>query len=98
LRADWAVKRGLTLWSAASYHGKEINTAARTGTNGQLLANGVRQYDYYTLVDAGVSYRVNRSVTLNAALYNIGDKQLDDLTYNTVGDGRRVWVGLNNSF
>ena len=25
-------------------------------------------------------------------------KQLDDLTYNTVGDGRRVWVGLNNSF
>lgn len=98
LRADWTVKRGLTVWSAANYHGKEINAAARTGTNGQLLANGVRQYDDYTLVDAGVSYRVNRSVTLNAALYNIGDKQLDDLTYNTVGDGRRVWIGLNNSF
>jgi len=45
-----------------------------------------------------VYYRVNSSVTLNAALYNIGDKQLDVLTYNTVGDGRRVWVGLDNSF
>lgn len=98
LRADWTVKRGLTLWSAASYHGKEINAAARTGSNGALIGNGVRQYDDYTLVDAGLSYRVNRSVTLNAALYNIGDKQLDDLTYNTVGDGRRVWLGLNSSF
>jgi outer membrane receptor for ferrienterochelin and colicins len=98
LRADWTVKRGVTLWSAATYHGKEINAAARTGTNGALLANGVRQYDDYTLVDAGLSYRVNRSVTVNAALYNIGDKRLDDLTYNTVGDGRRVWLGVNNSF
>ncbi|MFC3460225.1 TonB-dependent receptor domain-containing protein [Massilia haematophila] len=98
VRADWTVKRGLTLWSSATYHGKEINAAARSGSNGTLLANGVREYDDYTLVDAGVSYRVNRSVTVNAALYNIGDKRLDDLSYNTVGDGRRVWLGLNSSF
>jgi outer membrane receptor for ferrienterochelin and colicins len=98
LRVDWTATRGLTVWSAANYHGKEINAAARAGSNGVAIANGVMEYDDYTLVDVGASYALNRDTTVNAALYNVGDKRLDDLTFNTVGDGRRLWVGMNTRF
>ncbi|KAF1044713.1 TonB-dependent receptor domain-containing protein [Xylophilus sp.] len=98
LRADWVALPGLTLWSAYTYHGKEINAGARIGTNGTLVATGVREYAGYGLFDLGASYAVSRNSTVNVALYNLGDKRLDELTYNTVGDGRRVWVGVNVSF
>jgi outer membrane receptor for ferrienterochelin and colicins len=98
LRVDWTPAGALTLWSAVNYHGKEINAQARAGTNGVTIANGVKQYDGYTLVDVGASYALNKATTINAAIYNLGDKRLDDLTFNTVGDGRRFWVGMNTRF
>ncbi len=98
LRADWEAMEGLTLWSAYTYHGKETNAGLRIGSNGSLVANGVRQYAGYGQVDLGASYAFNRSSTLNVAIFNIGDKRLDEQTYNTVGDGRRIWVSLNTRF
>jgi outer membrane receptor for ferrienterochelin and colicins len=98
LRADWVVLPGLTLWSAYSYHGKEINAGARIGSNGRLVTNGVREYAGYGIVDLGASYAFSRNSTVNVAVNNVGDKRLDESTYNTVGDGRRLWISLNTRF
>lgn len=98
LRADWQAAPRFKLWTAFNHHGKEINAGARIGSNGALVANGVREYAAYNYLDIGGSYQLTKSTTLNVALYNVGDKRLDAETYNTVGDGRRLWVGLNSRF
>ena len=98
LRADWVLMPKLKLWAAFNHHGKEINAGARIGTNGSLVANGVRQYGSYNYVDLGASYQFTKSTTLNVALYNVGDKRLDVETYNTVGDGRRLWLSVLTRF
>lgn len=97
-RADWTVLPKLSLWSAFSHHGKEVNASLRSGSNGTLVASGVREYGSYNIVDIGASYSVTKSTTLNMAIYNIADKRLDEATYNTVGDGRRLWTSLSVAF
>jgi outer membrane receptor for ferrienterochelin and colicins len=98
LRADWSQSDAWTLWSALNYHGKEINAGLRTGTAGNTIATGVKQYQAYTLLDIGTSFVLNKATTLNAAIYNVGDKRLDEQTFNTVGDGRRLWLSVNTRF
>ena len=98
LRADWKAARGLDLWTTATYHGKEINAAARAGSNGVTLADGVKEYGDYALLDAGVTWAINRNASLKAAVFNINDRRLDELTYNTIGDGRRYWFGFTTRF
>jgi len=98
LRVDWAATPALTVWSALNYHGKEINAAARSGSNGTIIADNVKEYDSYAIADIGLSYALSGDTTLTAAIYNINDKRLDELTYNTVGDGRRYWLGVNTRF
>ena len=98
LRADWAVTPAFDLWASVTYNGKEINAAARSGSNGVALEGGAREYGDYTIGDIGMTYDWSRSVALKAALFNVGDKRLDELTYNTVGDGRRLWLGVTTRF
>ena len=52
----------------------------------------------YTFMDLGVNYQWSPSITLNATLYNLGDKQLDAATYDKTSYGRRLWLGVNASF
>ncbi len=52
----------------------------------------------YVQVDLGGSYRVNKTVTLHAAIYNLGDKRLDYDVANLHLDGRRLWVAMNVQF
>lgn len=98
LRADWTTTPALSTWAALNYHGKEVNAGARVGSNGTLLATGVREYGDYTTADIGASYAIDKQITFNVAVYNLNDKRLDEATYNTVGDGRRFWAGLNARF
>ncbi|MCA2012246.1 TonB-dependent receptor [Cereibacter sphaeroides] len=102
LRVDWApMDRDLSLWASATYHGEEIAAGARIGTNGRpVYINGVegRAYDPYTTVDFGGSYALNSTVTLNAAVYNVFDEIVDATDSNTVGEGRRLWLGLTATF
>lgn len=98
VRADWDVTPVFTLWSAYTYHGSEIDAGLRTGSNGVKVADGVRKYGGYGMVDLGASYALTKYSTVNLALYNIGDKRLDTLDYNTAGDGRRLWASLNVTF
>jgi len=98
LRADWNVTDALDLWASVTYNGKEINAAARSGSNGVTLPNGAKEYGDYTIGDIGMTYDWSRSVAIKAALFNVSDKRLDELTYNTVGDGRRLWLGVTTRF
>jgi hypothetical protein len=95
LRADWSPADAWTVWTALNYHGKEVNAAARVGTAGTTISSsGVKEYKAYTLADLGVTHAVNQRTSVSAAIYNLTDKRLDEQSFNTVGDGRRLWVSL----
>ncbi|MBQ0821780.1 TonB-dependent receptor [Microvirga sp. HBU67558] len=101
-RIDWITPVvGLSAWTAVNYHGSEIVGGARIGTNGTpVLINGVagRKYDAYATMDAGITYNFTEKLALNAAIYNIFDKEIEPTDYNTVVEGRRLWLGMSATF
>ncbi len=101
-RLDWITPvTGLDTWLAMNYHGSEIVGGARIGTNGSpVIINGVtgRKFDAYATMDAGLSYDVTEQLTLNAAIYNVFDKEIEPTDYNTVVEGRRLWIGMSATF
>ncbi len=102
IRVDWVTPvEGLDAWASANYHGKEIASGARIGSNGRAVTiNGQagREYDAYATLDLGVKYLVNENVNLSAAVYNAFDKRVEQTDYNTVMEGRRLWVSMTASF
>jgi outer membrane receptor for ferrienterochelin and colicins len=101
-RLDWVTPvAGLSTWTAVNYHGSEIVGGARIGTNGApVIINGAsgRKYDAYATMDAGLTYNFTEQLALNAAIYNIFDKEIEPTDYNTVVEGRRLWVGMSATF
>jgi outer membrane receptor for ferrienterochelin and colicins len=101
-RLDWNTPvDGLSTWTQVNYHGSEIVGGARIGTNGTpVIINGAagRRYDAYATMDAGLTYNFTEKLALNAAIYNIFDKEIEPTDYNTVVEGRRLWVGMSATF
>ncbi|WP_336777014.1 TonB-dependent receptor domain-containing protein [Pantoea sp. USHLN256] len=87
LRSEWRVSAATQLWAAGNYYGKEYGTS--------VTAEAAP--DYIT-ADVGVSHQLTHNLTLNGAIYNLGDKRLDDETYGTVNYGRTFWGGVTLSF
>lgn len=105
LRLDWQTPvSGLDAWGAVTYHGEEVNSGARIGTNGTAYAFDAGgqaiayKYDAYTTLDLGVSYAVNDTTRINAAVYNVTDTSVTDTGSNTYQPGRALWVALTTSF
>lgn len=102
LRADWRTPvDGLNAWASVNYHGSEIASGARIGTNGApVLINGVagRKYGAYTTLDLGGSYDFTENVSVKAAVYNLLDKEVQATDYNTTMEGRRFWLSLTSTF
>lgn len=102
LRFDWQTPvEGLDSWLSANYHGSEINAGLRIGSNGTpVVINGVtgRKYSAYTTVDIGANYQLTERATVNAALYNVFNKEVRESDFNTVQEGRRLWLGLTANF
>ena len=105
LRFDWITPvEGLDTWGALNYHGAEVNSGARIGSNGTPYAfdsSGeaiAYEYDPYTTVDIGMSYAVNDAATLNAAIYNVTDTSVTESDNNTYQSGRSLWLGLTSTF
>ncbi|CAM5301306.1 ferric enterobactin receptor [Aquamicrobium terrae] len=104
LRADWITPLdGLSAWAAANYHGSETNAGLRIGSAGKPVYNAAgtvvaRKYDPYATVDFGLTYDFNENATLNAAVYNLFDKRVGVDDFNTVVEGRRLWVSLTSKF
>ncbi len=87
LRVQWQAWARTSLWGAVRYQGSEYGTTTVAQASPAT-----------TTVDVGASYRWRDGITLNAAVYNLGDKQLDAETYGKTSYGRRLWVGLNAEF
>lgn len=105
IRADWMTPvDGLKVWTAANYHGEEINAGTRIGTAGTPVyaEDGKtvlgRKYKPYTTVDIGGGYDFSENVSVNAAVYNIFDKKVSVDEFNTVVEGRRLWVSMTSKF
>ncbi|WP_126156193.1 TonB-dependent receptor domain-containing protein [Paracoccus haematequi] len=102
LRFDWTTPvTGLDTWLSANYHGSEIASGLRIGSNGApVTINGVegRKYSGYTTVDIGANYQVTETATLNAAVYNVLNEEIRTSEFNTVLEGRRLWLGLTAQF
>lgn len=102
LRLDWMTPvEGLDVWGAATYHGSEIASGLRIGSNGrEVTINGQtgRKYSPYTTVDLGAGYQINDNAKLSGAVYNIFDEEIRSSDFNTVEEGRRLWLGLTTTF
>lgn len=105
LRGEWITPvDGLDAWGSVNYHGKETNAGSRLGDNGTPVAwdseGNVLAYEYddYVTVDIGANYRVNDYATVNAAIYNLLDKELVSDDADTVLEGRSFWLGLTAEF
>ena len=57
-----------------------------------------RKYSPYTTVDIGANYQLTEMATLNAAVYNVLNKEVYQGDFNTVQEGRRLWLGLTANF
>lgn len=101
-RVDWITPLpGLVSWASVIYHGSEIAAGARIGSNGKpVTINGQvgRKYDAYATFDTGVSYALSDVVKLNAAVYNLFDKRVEPTDFNTIGEGRRLWLNMTATF
>ncbi len=102
IRADWVTPLdGLEAWASVNYHGSEIAAGPRIGTNGSpVRINGQigRKYDAYATLDIGAKYAVAENVDFNAAIYNVLDKEVGATDFNTVMEGRRLWVSMTAKF
>ncbi|KOC94067.1 TonB-dependent receptor domain-containing protein, partial [Winslowiella iniecta] len=87
LRADWDISERAQLWTSVNYYGKEFGNTV-----------SAQPSPSYTTADIGGSYQLTRVVALNAAIYNLNDKRLDDETYGTVNYGRTFWFGSTLTF
>ncbi|MCF5662656.1 TonB-dependent receptor domain-containing protein, partial [Pseudomonas syringae] len=87
VRVEWALNDRTQLWASTNYYGKEYgNTLTDEAAPG------------YTTADFGGSYELSKDISLNAALYNVADKRLDDETYGTVNYGRTLWASTTVRF
>ncbi|MDX3906452.1 MAG: TonB-dependent receptor [Pigmentiphaga sp.] len=87
---EWKPRHALTGWARVWAYDKQMRLNRTSAV--PTISPG------YVQVDVGGSYQVNKTVTLHAAIYNLGDKRLDYETANQYIDGRRLWVGMNVKF
>ncbi len=87
VRADWDINDRAQAWISLNYYGREY---------GNTLADEASPA--YTTADVGGSYELTQNLAVNAAVYNLTDKRLDDETYGTVNYGRTFWLGTTLTF
>nr|WP_156919946.1 TonB-dependent receptor [Comamonas composti] len=109
-RLDWKPSAQWSGWLRAEYRSERFRdpgTSASTVAAAQTLGD----YKAYTQLHLGGSYRVSPKFTINAAVYNLFNKDFVDYqpyrTGNTVTygnryrnplEGRRLWVSANYEF
>lgn len=89
LSLNWAATQSLDVWSTLNYRSSNRNS----GNN--------YAYDAYTMVDAGVRYRLNKHTQLMAGIYNLLDEDAKLTTsWNKSGqvEGRRYNLGARVEF
>ncbi len=104
-KLDWKATPELTTWARAEYRSTRFR-------EDDLIRSQLGDYRAYTQFHIGGTYRVNKQVSINAAIYNLFNK--DFLSYsnytNAAGkkvaaglyanpqEGRRLWISANVEF
>lgn len=91
LGADWRVNDQLSTWAKMTLRGKESQPTTTPSSSTNIAPS-------YTFVDLGGAYKVNKTATIYAGIYNLFDKQVTYDDYAYVEDGRRYWIGLGLQF
>ena len=111
-RLSWDMSSQWNAWlrlEARSERFRDPGSSAAT----RAAKGALGDYKGYGMVHLGTSYQVNRSVTINAAIYNLGNKDFVDYRpYQTPGtatptwssvyvnnmEGRRLWLSVSADF
>ena len=88
--ADWQANQALGVWGRMNFRGKTSDYLSRTS-----MVEGTPSF---TFVDVGLNYALSKDMKLGFGIYNLFDKRVDDLTYESVYDGRRFWLSLTAGF
>ena len=85
LGVDWMYTKNLSFWTKAKYKGETIE-------------DGTSQRPEYTLVDAGINYKISKDLSVYAGMYNLFDKEITTTDFGKNLDGRRFNLGITASF
>ncbi|AVG16494.1 TonB-dependent receptor [Chromobacterium vaccinii] len=104
LKLDWTPYEKLNAYASAAYTGKSNWAAFRN------YSMSVRERPASTTFDLGLSYQINKTFSVNAAVLNVTDKivpvDMSDVGSRTpvrpgnwmVDEGRRYWLTLTGKF
>ncbi|WP_402720816.1 TonB-dependent receptor domain-containing protein [Janthinobacterium rivuli] len=111
-RLSWDISREWNGWLRAEYRSERFRDPG-TSASTRAAKAALGDYKGYTMLHLGTSYQLNKRVTLNAAVYNLLNKDFIDyqpyrgssaptLTYanryvNSL-DGRRLWLSATVDF
>lgn len=84
---------GLAAWARLIHRGKDSDNVG--GVYAILFPV---EAPSYTTLDLGVTYGVNQTVSVRAAVYDLADKKIGYARYGFVEDGRRFWLGMTAKF
>lgn len=87
---DWDANEQLGLWTRVNFRSRTSDYLGRAS-----MSTGTPSY---TLLDAGLNYRINKQTSVGVGIYNLLDKQIGYDDYDMVLDGRRYWAQLTVGF
>jgi outer membrane receptor for ferrienterochelin and colicins len=111
-RLNWDASDRVSLYLRGEYRSKRYRSITVGST--QTISDQLGDYRGYSLVHLGGRFQVSPSVSLNAAVYNLLDKNFIDYRpyvsdpntgaiayanmYANTDDARRLWVSVNVTF
>lgn len=99
---NWEATEQLNTWISGEYRSKRFRDSGPA-------YDALGDFKAYNLFNLGGSYQATETVTLNAAIYNLFDKDFIDYrpynngsdydnTYTNIEEGRRLWLSANIQF
>lgn len=101
---NWEVTEQLNTWVSGEYRSKRFRGKG-------AAYDDLGDFKAYTLFNLGGSYQATETVSLNATIYNLFDKNFIDYqaynnngkpdygnTYTNIEEGRRLWLSANVQF
>lgn len=112
-RLNWTPSQQWNLWLRAEYRSDRFRDPG-TSASTRAAKAALGDYRAYTLFHLGGSYKVNKQLSINAAVYNLFNKDFLDYTVYTVPgnppalnvgnryvnnvEGRRLWLSASYEF
>ena len=111
-RLSWDIAREWNGWLRAEYRSERFRDPG-TSASTRAAKAALGDYKGYTMLHLGTSYQLNQRVTLNAAVYNLLNKDFIDYQAYRPGsgpnlnyanryvnslDGRRLWLSATMDF